>query len=119
MKTLVLLMASTLAMMAADAAGEWKGTAETPNGTVERTFSLKVDGTKLTGETSSSFSGKSTIENGKVDGNNITFNLTANFQGNEMKLNYTGKMTGADTMELQSTIVGGDQGFAWKLKRAK
>jgi len=42
---LALVFASILT--AADISGKWKGTAETPAGTVERTFIFKVDGSKL------------------------------------------------------------------------
>ena len=44
MTKLLLMMASALAMMAADVAGEWKGAAEGPNGSMERVFTFKVDG---------------------------------------------------------------------------
>ena len=44
MKSLLLMMASALAMMAADVAGEWRGSAEGPNGSMERVFTFKVDG---------------------------------------------------------------------------
>jgi len=43
---------------AADIAGTWKATAEGPNGAIERTFVFKVDGTKLTGETTSTMLGQ-------------------------------------------------------------
>ena len=88
MTKLLLIFASALAVMAADVAGEWKATAEGPNGAMERTLSLKVDGTKLTGETVSSFVGKSVIQDGKVDGDSFSFTITAKFQDNEMKINY-------------------------------
>lgn len=120
MKMLLLLAASALAMLAADVAGEWKATAEGPNGSMERTLSLKVDGSKLTGATVSAFTGKSTIEEGKVDGDAISFVITASIQGNEMKIQYKGKVTGADSMSLTSQIAGGDgQGFEWKATRVK
>jgi hypothetical protein len=80
--------------------GNWKGTAETPNGTVERTFVFKVDGHKLTGETTSSMFGKSTIEDGKVDGDDVSFTVTVNIQGNEGKVNYKGKIEG-DTINFK------------------
>lgn len=97
MKWLLLLLAAfALTASAADISGTWKGTAETPNGTVERTFVFKVDGNKLTGETSSDMFGKSTIENGKVDGDNLSFDIKANIQGNEVTLKYTGKVTGKE-----------------------
>lgn len=106
MKWLFFLMAAfALTASAADVSGTWKGTAETPNGTVERTFVFKVDGHKLTGETTSSMFGKSTIEDGKVDGDNISFTLTVNVQGNEGKVNYKGKVEGGTikfTIEVQA-----------------
>lgn len=93
---LLLLVCFAVAAAAADVTGTWKGTAETPNGTMERTFVLKADGNKLTGETTSSMFGKSTIEDGKVDGDNLFFTITIKFQDNEMKVNYKGKVTGAE-----------------------
>jgi hypothetical protein len=118
MKKLLLILASALAVMAADVAGEWKATAEGPNGAMERTLSLKVDGAKLTGETVSSFVGKSVIENGKVDGDSFSFTITAKFQDNEMKINYKGKVTGKDTLTMSSEFGGGDP-IQWKGTRTK
>ena len=54
------------AACAADLAGTWKGTAEGPQGSLQRTFTFHVDGTKLTGETSSEMLGKSVINDGKI-----------------------------------------------------
>ena len=55
MKRLLAVIALlALPALAADVTGTWKATAEGPNGTMERTFVLKVDGNKLTGETTSS-----------------------------------------------------------------
>lgn len=115
---LLALTFSALAAFAADVSGNWKATAEGPNGAMERTFSFKVDGATLTGETVSSMLGKSAIENGKVNGDEITFTITAKFQDNEMKLNYKGKVTG-DTMKLTSQMAGGEGGQAieWTAKR--
>src|ERR1019366_8003969 len=91
---LVLFAAGALSAMAADIDGTWKGTAETPNGTIERTFVFKVDGNKLTGETTSQMTGKSTITDGKVDGDSLSFTITVKFQDNEVKLKYSGKAAG-------------------------
>ena len=77
---------------AADISGNWKGTADLQGQAIERTFVFKVDGTKLTGETNSQLLGKSTIEDGKIDGDNISFTITANFQGNALKMTYKGKV---------------------------
>jgi opacity protein-like surface antigen len=120
----LLILASILAAifaaaaLAADISGNWKGTADFQGQTIQRTFVFKVDGTKLTGETNSELLGKSTIENGKIDGDNISFTITANFQGNELKMNYKGKVAG-DTIKL-SVDLGADIGgtIEWTLKKA-
>jgi hypothetical protein len=101
--TFALLCAS--ALTAADLTGNWKGVAEGPQGTIERSFTFKQEGTKLTGETSSEFTGKSTINDGKVEGDNVTFSIVANFQGNETKLNYKGKISG-DEIKLDVEFPG-------------
>src|SRR5271165_4179376 len=120
MRRLFLLLAVfAWSALAADITGTWKGTAEGPNGNIERTFVFKVDGTKLTGETTSQMMGKSTITDGKIDGDNISFTISANFQGNEMKMNYKGKVTG-DTIKLSVDVQGGGGGqtIEWTLKKA-
>ena len=88
--------------LAADISGNWKATAEGPNGALERTFTFKQEGTKLTGETTSSFTGKSTITDGKVDGDTVTFTIDAKIGDQDVKLNYKGKIAGSEI----STIPG-------------
>jgi hypothetical protein len=99
MKTLLLLALSAMAALAADVSGKWKGTAETPNGSVERTFTFRQDGSKVTGDTESQMFGKSDIKNGKVEGDTLTFDIDIKFQDNAMTVNYQGKISG-DTMKL-------------------
>ncbi len=116
-----LLLPITLLMLAAtasapDVSGTWKGTAQTPNGPVERTFIFKVDGHKLTGETTSSMFGKSVIEDGKVDGDNISFTITVNMQGNESKLLYKGKVQG-DAIKFTVEIPAINQTIEYTAKR--
>jgi hypothetical protein len=118
MKLLLTLIALfALTAFAADISGNWKGTAEGPNGAIERTFTFKQDGTKLTGETNSQFTGKSTITDGKVEGDAISFSITAKFQDNEMKISYKGKISG-DTIKLTSEFGGGGQTIEWTLKKS-
>jgi hypothetical protein len=117
-RLLITMIVLTIAAFAADISGNWKGTAEGPQGNLERSFVFKVDGTKLTGETTSEMLGKSTITDGKVDGNNISFSITASMQGNEMKLTYKGKVTGNE-IQLASEMQGGPGGqpITWHLKK--
>jgi hypothetical protein len=117
MKRLILLLAAlALAAVAADITGTWKATAEGPNGTIERTFVFKVDGGKLTGETTSPIMGKSAILDGKVEGDNLSFSIVVNFQGNEMKVNYKGKVTGEE-MRLTATTADGDFTLEWHARK--
>lgn len=116
-KWIVLLMVAFAATAAAaDISGTWKATAETPNGTIERTFNFKVDGTKLTGETTSQMMGKSVINDGKVDGDSLSFSINVKFQDNEMKLNYQGKVKG-DEMKLHVELPNGGQALEWNAKK--
>jgi hypothetical protein len=114
MKHLLALL--LLFAVAADVTGTWKGTADTPNGPVERTFIFKVDGNTLTGETSSEMLGKSTITDGKIDGDNLSFTITAKYQDNEMKLNYKGKVNGNE-IKFTVEIPGTGQTIVYNAKR--
>jgi hypothetical protein len=108
----------TLAAFAADISGNWKATALGPNGNMERTFVFKVEGTKVTGETTSTMMGKSVINDGKIDGDTVTFTITGNIGGNEMKLNYKGKVSGNE-IHFTSEMAGGGGGQAieWTAKK--
>ena len=113
---LLLLALFALTAAAADVSGTWKGSAQTPNGTVERTFVFKVDGNKLTGETTSDMFGKSVIEDGKVDGDDISFTITVNVQGNEGKVNYKGHVDG-DQIKFTVNIPAYSQTVEYVAKR--
>jgi len=101
---------------AADVSGTWKAATETPNGTIETTFKLKADGEKLTGSTSNQFMGETAISEGKVDGDNISFVVNASFNGNDMKLNFKGKVA-ADELKLTLDIPGRDAPIEMTAKR--
>lgn len=117
MKCLTILFALfAFTTAAADLTGKWKATAEGPNGSMERTFDFKVEGAKLTGETVSSMMGKSTLANGKVEGDNFSFTITVKFQDNEMQVSYKGKVTGNE-ITMTASFAGGDQTMEWKGKR--
>src|SRR5215467_16397795 len=78
MKWLTILFALfAFSALAADISGNWKATAEGPNGAMERTFTFKVDGNKVTGESTSSMMGKSEITEGKIEGDTVSFVLPA------------------------------------------
>ena len=109
MKMLKLMLAgclATLTMMAADATGKW--TAEMPgrDGTPQTvTMTLKADGSTLTG-TVSGRRGDSEISQGKVDGNNVSFDVVREFNGNKMTQHYVGTLDG-DAIHFTIKIEGG------------
>lgn len=118
MKSFLILTACfALTASAADISGNWKGTAETPNGTIERTFVFKVDGARLTGETTSQMLGKSTIEDGKVDGDNVSFIIKVKFQENDVELHYQGKVSGEEIKFHVEIPGGGGQAVDYVAKR--
>lgn len=116
MKLLSLLIALfAFSAFAADVSGTWKGTAELQGNTIERTFVFNVDGSKLTGETTSEMMGKSVIADGKVNGDSVSFSITVKFQNNETKLNYKGVLSG-DTLKFDVDGVAG-QKIVYNCKR--
>lgn len=114
-RILLAILTAAVSAFAADVTGNWKATAEGPNGTMERTFSLKADGEKLTGETVSSFVGKSEIKNGKINGDDMSFTITINFQGNSMDVDYKGKVVSKDEIKFTADIQGNT--IEWLAKR--
>jgi len=107
----------TLCAWAGDVAGTWKGSLETPNGTVDNTFVFKVDGSKLTGTMDNTHVGHSDISEGKVDGENLSFVVVASINGNEMRINFKGKMSGEE-IKLTIELPAMDQTFDLTLKKA-
>jgi hypothetical protein len=96
----------SVSALAADFNGKWTGDVTTPRGTQTLTFDFKVDGSALTGKVTTP-RGSNDISNGKVDGDNISFDQVVNFNGNEFKITYTGK---ADGDNIKFTRQMGDMG---------
>jgi hypothetical protein len=113
---LVLFAAFAMTASAADIAGTWKAAMETPNGAMENTFTFKVEGTALTGMVSAGPMGDRPISEGKVDGDNVSFVVKMEFDGNAFSMSYKGKVTGKE-MKLTLTFPMGDQTFEMTAKK--
>lgn len=74
---------------AAEIDGKWKAKMEGPDGGMELVFKFKAEGQKLTGAIESPM-GEMPISNGKIEGNNFSFDI--DFNGNAMP--HTGKIEG-------------------------
>ena len=104
---------------AADINGKWIAQVPGRDGqTRETTFNFKVEENKLTG-TVTGRQGDNPISDGKISGEDISFTVTPNFGGNQVKLLYKGKIVG-DEIKLTRTREGGDQpGQEFTAKRVK
>jgi hypothetical protein len=97
----------TVSAFAAGIDGKWTASMDTPNGPRTTTFTFKADGDKLTG-TMSGRNGDTPIEDGKIDGNNISFTRTFERNGEKMQMKYTGTLSG-DELKLKVSTPGGDR----------
>jgi hypothetical protein len=111
----LLLMTGALTASAADVAGTWKASVETPNGTFESTFVFKVDGAKLSGTVTGPM-GEAAISDGKLEEDAVSFSIVRSRDGQEFKLTYKGKVKGNEMM-LTLTVPGMDQTFDMTAKK--
>lgn len=108
----------SLAAQAADVTGKW--TAQVPGRggqTRDATFTLKADGNTLTG-TISGPRGEAEIADGKIDGDQISFSQTFEFNGNSVKFLYKGTVAGDEIKFSRTREGGGGQPQEFTAKRA-
>jgi len=111
MKLRLALLSCALAVvaLAADVSGKWSWEQQGRNGTQTATMTLKADGSSLTGTVSGGRGGDAEISDGKVDGNNVSFKVVREFNGNKIVQVYTGTVSG-DEMKLKIEVEGGGGG---------
>jgi hypothetical protein len=101
-----------------DLTGTWKSSFTNQDGQVrESTFKLKVEGEKLTG-TASGRNSDIALDAGSIKGDELTFMVTREFNGNKMVIKYTGKVSG-DTItgKSESERDGEKRSRDWVAKR--
>jgi hypothetical protein len=90
-----------LVAFAADVSGKWKAEFQGRDGQpMTSNLTLKADGEALTG-TISGRGGDNAISEGKISGDDISFVVVRNFQGQDVKTQYKGKATGD---EIKMTV---------------
>ena len=97
--TLLPLAFFSLSAFAADVTGTWKAEFETQRGLQKYTFHLKQDGANVTGKTSAERDGEkreAELKEGKVEGDTVTFVEPLKIGDNELKITYTGKVSGTE-----------------------
>lgn len=121
-----LLLATTVSAVRAedkpvDPTGTWTWSMTTPNGqTRETTLKLKKEGDKITGTVSGRQS-DTPIEDVKLTGNEISFKVVRERDGNKFTSKYTGKISG-DSIKGKSEFTGQDgetRSRDWEAKRKK
>jgi hypothetical protein len=102
---------------AADVSGKWSAQVPGRNGqTRDTTFNLKADGDKLTG-TMTGPQGDVEIKDGKISGDNLSFKVTLEFNGNSIVLLFKGVASG-DQIKFTRGREGADQTQEFTAKRA-
>jgi hypothetical protein len=99
-----------------DVTGAWDLSIDTPQGAMAGVATFKQEGEKVTG-TQTGQSGEELKLEGTVKDATLAYVLKINMQGNEMAINFTGKVDGdsiAGTFEF-----GGMGSGAWTAKRKK
>ena len=110
---LSILLVASFALMAADVSGKWTFEQPGRGGNPGRpvTITLKADGSTLTGTMPAGGRGGAgdpvAITDGKVDGNNVSFTVKREMNGNSFVTKYEGTVNG-DEMKLKITRNGQD-----------
>ena len=84
----ILLLLSAGFVFGAEVDGKWAGTI--PGMDIPVAYTFKAEGATLTGTSSGPENTTIPIKDGKIDGNNISFSVTFDFGGQEMKIDYKG-----------------------------
>ncbi len=100
---IVVMLAMTLTVWAADVAGKWTAQAQGS----DITIIFKVAGTALTGTLENSqMPGAVDIKDGKIDGDNVSFTIVRQMGETEMKIVWKGKIAG-DEIKFKREAAGG------------
>jgi hypothetical protein len=110
------LIACAAVIIAADVTGTWTASFDTQVGQQTYTYNFKVTGGKLTGTAKSNL-GEATLENGVVNGDEISFTENLNYQGMQLQIPYKGKISGDEIKFTRTVIEGMNEDFV--AKRAK
>jgi hypothetical protein len=119
MKTVLFAIALLLFAVpafAADVDGKWTGSVSTPGGDFPVNFTFKAEGATLTGSMVGFDGANIEIKDGKVDGNNISFNVTLDFGGMPFALYYKGVVS---PDEIKFSGDAGGMPFEFVVKKEK
>jgi hypothetical protein len=87
---------------AADITGTWTASFDTQIGVQNYTLTFKVEGNKLTGHVKSQYS-DTDIQEGTINGDDISFVENLTFDGMQLRIVYKGKISG-DEIQLTRNV---------------
>jgi len=100
-----------LSLSAADVTGTWKSEFDSRIGQQKYTYTLKQEGTNLTGKAASEIGDQqreTDLKEGVVSGDTVSFVESLNFQGNDIRISYTGKISPTNENEIKFKRQVGD-----------
>jgi hypothetical protein len=100
---------AALPVMADNIDGKWIANVESPQGPMEVTMEFKAEGEKLAGTLSVAGMENLPISEGVVKGADVTFKLSLDLGGNQLTIDYVGKVAG-DKLDLVSKMDAGPGG---------
>src|SRR5271154_8524 len=113
-RNLVILAALALlgvtTAFAADVSGTWTASFDTQVGVQNYTYTFKVEGGKLSGTAKSNL-GEGTITGGTVNGDDIMFTESLDYQGMPLQIAYKGKISGDEIKFSRAVVEGINEDF--------
>ncbi len=112
-----IMLLSLVPALAADISGKWESVISTGIGAMNYTFEFKVEGEKLTGKAVMSMgnnSSESDLTEGSVKGDEISFVETLKMQGQELRAEYKGKISGDEIRGSRQVGSYGNEDFVAK-----
>ena len=100
---LVLLCGAAAVAADVDITGTWTASFDTQIGKQDYTYEFVVKDSVLTGKAKSNL-GEGPITDGKVDKDTVTFVENLQFQGMDIRIVYTGKITSADEIKFTRQV---------------
>ena len=116
-KPVLVILCLAVVASAADITGNWKADLQTPQGTVQVSYSFKQDGEALTGTWQAAKSPTIQISDGKVTGDKVSFVVKLDESGG-MTFAHEGKISG-DEIQLTMKPSGEFPGSTVIAKRDK
>ena len=116
----ILVFCGLVCVYAADVSGKWTAEFESGVGPQKYMYDLKVENGKITGTASANVGGtdmESKITEGTVEGDNVSFVESLDYQGMPLTITYKGTIAG-DEMKLERDV-GGQSDGTITLKRVK